>query len=240
MSTVFHNAFSFIRLATCYLREAPKAEDGHTQVIRAKYTRELLREMQIEISGPSAEDIQKLGPAIYVANHSSTLDALMICAFFEGDLRILAKDILFKVPRLGPILEMEKHIRVYRGKNAHERNQSIRTNIKEALEQGGSVFIFPEGTRTRTGEIGKFKLGAFYNAVQCNAPIIPVIIRGTFEAMPAGTLRVKPGKCSLELLDPISLPDESMGDEETRVKWLADQAREAISQGISRQADLSR
>ena len=218
----------FFKLAARYLNEASQAEPGHTQAIRAKYTRELLASFQIEISGPTPEEIAQNGPCIYVSNHSSTLDALMICAFFDGDLRILAKDSLYKIPRLGTILRLERHIMVHRGKDAHARNQSIRDNIQKAIEDKASIFIFPEGTRTRTGEIGAFKHGAFYNAIQCKVPIVPVVMKGTFEAMPPGTLRVKPGKCSLQLLPQIPLPDESMGDETVRAHWLAEQARNAI------------
>ena len=228
MPTVAYNAYMFFKLAARYLKEASSAKEGESQVIRAKYTRELLDAMQIEYHGPTREEIEKKGSCIYVANHSSTLDALMICAFFEGDLRILAKESLFKVPRLGRILELEKHIKVYRGKDAHNRNKSIRDDIKRAISEGGSVFIFPEGTRTRTGELGTFKHGAFYNAIQCNVPVVPVIIRGTFESMPAGTLRIKPCRCSLELLPSIQPPEESMGEEADRAAWLAEQTRQAM------------
>ena len=234
MSTIAYNAYMFFKLAAKYLKEASVAKQGESQVIRAKYTRELLDAMQIEYHGPSREAIESNGPCIYVANHSSTLDALMICAFFEGDLRILAKESLFKIPRLGTILQLEKHIKVYRGKDAHNRNQAIRDNIKQAIEEGGSVFVFPEGTRTRTGELGKFKHGAFYNAIQCHVPVVPVIIRGTFESMPAGSLRIKPTKCSLDLLNPIQPPEESMGDEATRAAWLADKTRETMAEEMAK------
>ena len=238
MSSIIKNAYTFFKLARIYLSEAAQAPEGQSQAIRAKYTRQLLDTMQIEISGPTPEDIQKMGPCIYVANHSSALDALMICAFFEGDLRILAKEGLFRIPRLGAILEKEKHIKVYRGKDSHERNQSIRTNIKAALESGGSVFIFPEGTRTKTGDLGKFRLGAFFNAIQCGVPIVPVVIRGTFDAMPPSTLSVRPGKCSLELLEPIGLSDASEGDEETRANKLADLAKDAIARALDKKSRM--
>ena len=232
MPNVIQNAAMFFKLAARYLKEAPEAENGHSHALRLKYTRELLTYFQIEISGPSSEEIQKNGSCIYVANHSSVLDALMVCAFFDGDLRILAKDSLFKVPRLKTILNLEKHIKVHRGKDAHDRNQKIREDIQAAIREGGSIFIFPEGTRTRTGEVGPFKHGAFYNAIQCQVPIVPVVIKGTFESMPRGTFRIKPGQCELKLLPMIQLPDESMGDENVRAHWLADQAKNAITAAL--------
>ncbi|MBO4350397.1 MAG: hypothetical protein J6A01_05560, partial [Proteobacteria bacterium] len=82
--------------------------------------------------------------------------------------------------------------------------------------------------------LGTFKLGAFYNAIQNNVHVVPMVIRGTYEAMPKTTLKIKPGKCSLELLSPVELPDVSMGDETTRAKWLAEQVRNAMIKALEK------
>lgn len=234
MPSVIHNIRSFFKNSSAYLREAKTAEVGHTQAIRARYARNFLEEVGMKCTGPSAEDIAKNGPCIYVANHTSTLDAVIIVAYFEGDLRILAKESLFKIPNLGQILRLEKHIMVHRGKNASVKNASIRESIRQAVAEGASVFIFPEGTRTRTGDLGKFRHGAFYNAIQTGVPVVPVVIKGLFEAMPKGTLKIIPGECSLELLTPIMPPDESLGDEAKRARILCDQASRAIREALKK------
>lgn len=228
MPSVPHNIASFFKHAAKYLRAARSAEPGHTQAIRAKYARDFLTDIGISHEGPDAQEIKAIGPCIYVANHNSTLDAVIICAFFEGDLRILAKDSLFKVPYLGKILRLEKHIMVHRGKNSSNRNSYIRESIKKAISDGASILFFPEGTRSSDGNIGDFKLGAFYNAIQTNVPIVPVLITGTFKAMPKTTLKIEPSLCTLKLLSPILPPEENCGDEKTRAQMLADQAKKAI------------
>lgn len=234
MPSVIHNIRSFFKNSGSYLREAKTAEAGKTQAIRARYARQFLEEIGMDAKGPTAEEIEKSGPCIYVANHTSTLDAVIIVAFFEGDLRILAKESLFKIPNLGAILRLEKHIMVHRGKHASAKNASIRESIREAIAEGASVFFFPEGTRTRTGELGKFRHGAFYNAIQTGVPVVPVVIKGLFEAMPKGKLKIIPGPCSLELLAPIAPPDPSLGDEAKRAQILSDQASEAIRQALKK------
>lgn len=230
---LIRNIQSFVRNASGYLKEAQNAEPGHSQPIRARYARKFLDEIGIEYTGPSAEQIQANAPCIYVSNHTSTLDAVLVCAFFEGDLRILAKESLFKIPYLGRILRLEKHILVARGKNASQRNATIRNDIQSAIAEGASILFFPEGTRTKTGKLGPFKLGAFYNAIQAGVPIVPIVVKGAFEAMPKHTLNINPGHCSLQLLDPIQLPEESISNESKRAKWLSDKAHEAIFKALS-------
>lgn len=229
---IIQSIHSFIRNASGYLREAKKAESGHSQVIRARYARRFFDELKITYSGPSKEEIESRGSCIYVANHTSMLDAVIICCFFEGDLRILAKESLFSVPWLGRILRLEKHIKVARGKKASARNASIRESIKTAISEGASVFFFPEGTRSTTGKLGKFRHGAFYNAIETGVPIVPVVIRGALERLPKGSIQIKPGHISMELLPSIPIPDESMGDLTTRATYLSNKASEAISKAL--------
>ena len=223
---------SFVRYAASYLWEARLAAPGHTQPIRARYARRLLADLGITSTGPTPEQIAALGPSIFVSNHTSNLDALLICAYFEGDLRILAKTSLFRMPLLGRIMRLERHIPVQRGRNAASRNGSIRDQIRHAIAEGGSVLFFPEGTRTKTGELGKFHRGAFFNAIQTNTPIVPMVVKGAFDAMPKGTLHIKPGHCSLTLLDPIPVPDASAGTEAERAEILAKLTFDAIDRQL--------
>ncbi len=227
---IFKTIKSFASNASKYLREAKSAEPGHSQAIRAHYARIFLDEIGITIQGPTPEEIAAIGPCIYVSNHTSNLDAVVITAFFEGDLRILAKESLFKVPWLSRILILEKHIKVARGKNASARNASIREDIQNAIHDGASVLFFPEGTRSPDGKLAQFHHGAFFNAIQTGVPIVPIVIKGTHEALPKHSVNVKPGPCSLTILPAIELPDESAGNEAERAKILAEQAFNAISE----------
>lgn len=231
MSSFAKNLSAFIRDARACLKAYKLATDSHTQPIKSKYARQFLHDAEIDFHGPDKEQIAALPPAIYVANHASLLDALLVCAFFEIDLRILAKSTLFHMPVVGNVLKREKHIKVYRGKNAHERNRQIREQIQNALANNASVFMFPEGSRTPDGQIKEFKLGAFYNAIQTHTPIIPVAIHGTFKAMPKTGLTIHPGPCRLEILAPI-FPPESILDERAAAIDLSNRAKSAIQKAL--------
>lgn len=232
MPTVLHNLSAFLKRATACLREyAATPKDKPTQKIKQLYARQFLKDAGIEIEGPTHDEVAALAPSIFVANHASLLDALLICSFFDTDLRILAKSELFRAPYVGKVLVRERHIPVYRGKNAHTRNLQIRNDIAVALREGASVFMFPEGTRTPDGAVHDFKLGAFFNAIQLQTPIVPVAIHGTFAAMPKTGVTIRPGKCRLEILPPIA-PPASPENERLAAENLARAAKQAIETAL--------
>ncbi len=237
MPGFFRNLSAFVKRARACIRAYKNApQDAPTQPIKQKYARLFMDDAGIEYEGPSPEEIAALPTGIFVANHASLVDALLICAFFGSDVRILAKDKLFSAPYVGSILRRENHIRVCRGKNARDRNLRIREDIRNALSQGASIFMFPEGTRTPDGTVGEFKLGAFFNAIQNNVPVIPVAISGTFGVMPKTGLSIRPGKCRLEILSPIFPPPDAGGDSRDDARALANRAKTAIENAL-READ---
>lgn len=233
MPGFFRNLSAFVKRARACIRAYSDAPpDEPTQHIKQKYARLFMDDAGIEYEGPSPEVIAALPPGIFVANHASMVDALLICAFFGTDVRILAKEKLFRAPYVGPVLRRENHIRVCRGKNARDRNLQVRADIRNALSQGASIFMFPEGTRTPDGAVHEFKLGAFFNALQNKVPVIPVSIGGTFEVMPKTGLSIRPGKCRLEILSPIFPPPDADGDSRDDALALANLARTAIENAL--------
>ena len=93
---------------------------------------------------------------------------------------------------------------------------------KQNLKQGNSsIFLFPEGTRTRTGQIGKFKRGAFTIASDLHLPIVPVTINGAFNALPKGLNYIIPGTIEMIIHSPIdttNLNDENLNEMVNKVK----------------------
>ena len=126
---------------------------------------------------------------IYVMNHESFLDAVILIGEYDGDIRFLAKSPLFSVPFLGSAMRFERHIPVYRGK-AKAKNRGIIDSLEDVFAEGGSVFFFPEGTRSTDGRLGEFKLGAFIASVRYGVPIVVVKLEGTGSVMPKGSIGV--------------------------------------------------
>jgi 1-acyl-sn-glycerol-3-phosphate acyltransferase len=129
------------------------------------------------------ENLLKNEPVIYMSNHESWMDIPAMFAAVPGSLRMIAKEGLTKFPILGHAMNNAGFIAIDR-KNRHKAIGQLNL-AKQRLQEGISIWMAPEGTRTRNGVIGPFKKGGFYLAVDLNIPIIPVCIEGAREVMPA-------------------------------------------------------
>lgn len=164
--------------------------------------------------------------AVVVSNHISNLDPPVLMPFLPGETSVFLKAELMKIPLLGLVMRMGKFVPVARGGSREDARHSVDA-AAAVLAGGHNIFIFPEGTRSADGKLLPFRKGAFYLAVQANAPIAPMIVRGTSAMMPKSTLKSKPGVAEVEFLDPIrphegETPDELM----RRVRAVMERASE--------------
>lgn len=130
------------------------------------------------------ENIDKHKTYVIAANHQSLADIAVIYKT-RMQFKWVAKESLFSVPFIGWNLSLAKHIKLERGNLG-----SIKKIYREAavwLRDEMSVLLFPEGTRSLTGEIGEFQNGAFKLAIREKVPILPILIKGTGEAIPRGS-----------------------------------------------------
>lgn len=135
------------------------------------------------------ENLPDHGPVVYICNHQSYADVL---TFFhvirKHQVSFIAKDALGKIPVFGDWILRTRGICIHRG-DARASLQTINEGVGY-LKQGFSLVIFPEGTRSRSSEIGEFKAGSFKLATKARVPIVPVTIDGgykTFEETGAMT-----------------------------------------------------
>ena len=155
------------------------------------------------------ERLEGISQAVFIANHLSWLDILVIGSFLPHDYRWLAKSDVFKVPILGWHLRASGHIPVYRGKERH-RNADITERMQRVIrEDGASLLFFPEGTRSKDGQLQPFRIGAFSAAVEAELPIVPLAVQGTLELLEKGSYHYQPHRnhpVSLKVLPPIAPP----------------------------------
>ncbi len=134
------------------------------------------------------ENIEKGKVYVIIANHQSALDIPLLYKL-PIQFRWVAKAELMRVPFVGWNLILNRHIMVARGNAASARHMV--DNCVHSLNEGVSVAIFPEGTRSKAGRISRFKDGAFVIARDANVSILPVLIEGTADAMPRDGFTVK-------------------------------------------------
>ena len=138
-------------------------------------------------------------PRLIIANHQSMLDILLMLSL-SPNVVILTKDWVWKSPIFGALVRYCGYLNVNMG------HETLANSIKQRLDEGCSVVIFPEGSRSRTGKTIRFQQGAFFLAKSINFPITPLVICGTHEILPPGTFIVSAGMIVIERLPDI-LPE---------------------------------
>lgn len=163
------------------------------------------------------------GPGVIVANHESSGDILVIFGLYRP-FKWVAKSSVFKAPFLGWNMVYNGYIPIVRG--SAESRQAMNERCKDYLRRGVPILMFPEGTRSKDGEVQAFKDGAFRLATQAMCPVYPVVISGTSQTLPKHGLLVKPvARCRVHVLDPVD-PQAFGGDH----AQLRDHVRELIIQ----------
>lgn len=155
------------------------------------------------------ENINRRRACVYVVNHQSLCDINLLYGLFTP-FKWVSKEELFKVPVVGWNLILNECVRLKRG----DRKSIIEMmkNCEDWLKRGACLVIFPEGTRTLDGEIHEFKDGAFRLAVECNVPVQPIVLDGTFDIITkTGRLMNFKGNMRVRVLPEVS-PSQFDGD----------------------------
>ena len=149
-------------------------------------------------------------PALFLFNHQSTVDGYVLLTLLRRGFTGIAKKEVAKMPLLGQILRALDFAFIDRG-NTGSSKEAMQPAV-DRLRHGMSVVIAPEGTRSLTPRLGQFKKGAFHIAMQAGAPIVPVVIRNTYEVMPRGSLLFRPGTVQVCALPAIDVTTWKVGD----------------------------
>jgi 1-acyl-sn-glycerol-3-phosphate acyltransferase len=179
--------------------------------------------IDIEVSG--LENFAKNKSYIFMANHQSMLDVVVI-ALIPQFVHVIAKKEMFKVPVIGQGMKIVEYVSVDR-KGKKGGRKSIDRAVSLIKEKKYSFLIFPEGTRSLNGKLQQFRRGGFYLAINSGAPIVPITITGSFELMPKYNFFIKKGKIKVAFHKPIGV----QAYDENSLPELMAKVRAAISSG---------
>ena len=180
-------------------------------VISRWWSRSVLWSAGIRLSAVFEHDLGA-GRFIYMPNHQSLYDIPAMLATLEGETRFLAKRSLFDVPVLGWALRTGGFIPVDRDDRTQARGTFF--DALEGLEEGVSILVFPEETRTLDGNLQLFQRGGFLLSLRSGLPIVPVGIRGNFEVRPKSSWRTHPGRVEIHYGRPVSPEEYAVRDRE--------------------------
>lgn len=169
----------------------------------------------------------KRHPYVMVSNHESFVDMLLI-SHLKIEMKWLGKKSLFRIPLAGWMMRMSGDVSLVRGDRAS--GSAALEQCKVWLDRRVSVMIFPEGTRSTTGELRAFKDGAFRLAIETGTPILPMAVHGTLTALRKHDWRMGDSNAEVRVLAPIS----TEGLTEADVPALRDQVRQLIIDEVDR------
>ena len=186
----------------------------------------------VEVTVRGLEHVVPGKTYVFVANHQSIYDIPCLFWSIPFQLRIIAKESLGSFPMLGPHLKRTGHLLVDR---KHPDRAGIFGWASRLTSHGLSLIIFPEGTRSRDGFLGKFKGGSIMLAMQAGLPLVPISVVGSRHVMKKGELTTRPGRVMVIVHQPIDIP-ASAEPSVREVRALADRVREVIRPPVEAEA----
>ncbi|HXA64219.1 MAG TPA: lysophospholipid acyltransferase family protein [Bryobacteraceae bacterium] len=179
--------------------------------IARAWARVLLAVSRVKVRVEGLEKIKEDGSYVFVSNHLSYMDTPVALANIPVQFRFLAKRGLFQIPFMGWHLARAGHIPVPRG-DARAAVKTMTLAAQVVREQKISLLIFPEGGRSRKGEMRPFMEGAAYIAIRAGVPLVPIGLQGTREVLPYGSGNIRGGPVILRIGDPIPTNEATLRD----------------------------
>jgi len=187
------------------------------------WSRLILGTSGIRVRVEGLENVTPDAAAIYCVNHQSAMDIPVLFVNLPVQFRFVAKRSLFNMPFMGWHLRRSGHIPVDRDR-PREAMKSMKKVAKE-IREGKSVLFFPEGHRSRNGQLLPFKAGSFYIAILAGVPIVPITINGTPKVLKPDTYHVRAGQTEMIIHPAISTEGVTLHDVET----LSQKVKDAIA-----------
>ena len=185
----------------------------------------ILKTTGVRVRVKGLEHVDPSKSYVFAANHQSIYDIPIVFMSIPMQLRIVAKESLGKIPFMGWHLHHSGHLLVDR-KNP---GPDIVEKMKRLVNEAHSLIVFPEGTRSVDGTLGRFKKGSFVVAIDAQLPVVPVSVRGSSHVMKKGRLMVCPRDVTVTIHPPI--PTAGVAREDVRA--FAERVRAVVAADLT-------
>jgi len=175
------------------------------------------------------ENLWNHRPAVFLFNHQSNADLIIVTKLLRRDIVGIAKKEIKYMPVVGQILAASGGLIFIDRKNKEKAIQAMSPAV-DALKNGTSIVIFPEGTRSYDYTLGKFKKGAFHLAMQAGVPIVPVVIENASDVMPRGRAFMQPTTIRIKVLEAVETKDWDRKDVSKHMNKIRQSYLDALGQ----------
>lgn len=145
-------------------------------------------------------------PAVFVFNHESNMDAVVMMKLLRGNYTGVAKAEAKNIPGFGQFFQLAGVAFIERG-NTKQALNALEPAVAKVRDERLSLVLSPEGTRSLTPDLGRFRKGAFHIAMQAGVPMVPVVLRGAGEVLRRNTQTIRPGTIEVAVLAPFQTDD---------------------------------
>ena len=175
------------------------------------------------------ENVPGTTAVVFCSNHESNVDPPVLFEALHRRLHVLYKAELHKFPIMGTVFDIGGFVPIER----NDRESAMRSIAKgaESLQAGNSFLIFPEGTRSRSGDLLPFKKGGFIMAIDAQVPVVPVAISGGRAAMRKGSPIVRPVRVSVRIGTPIPTTGLTLNDRDALIARVRGEVQRLLGEG---------
>lgn len=216
-----------IAIVGAYLRLPRGCYDWAARV----WSRAILLASGVPVRVIGAEHIRRDRPQVIACTHQSAYDVLVLAMAVPVRFHFMAKKELRRIPIFGRAAAAAGHVFIDRGDRA-AAIESLKVAAEKMRAAQSSAIVFPEGTRSLTGELQPFKKGPFIMSIQAGVPIVPTVVYGTFGILPKRGRRLRPQPVTLWFGEPVDASrydharrDELIAEVHARMKAMLDTLR---------------
>ena len=181
------------------------------------------------VSVEGRENIDPKTPYVFVANHQGAFDIFLLFGFLGHDFRWMLRKGLRNIIFVGRACEKAGHIYV-----DSQGSSGMMHTIRQAmatLKAGHSLIVFPEGTRTKDGHLGRFKKGAYTLAAMLKVPVVPLTLEGPYQVMPKGSKLIHPHRLKITIHQPLAPVTRQEGND-AGVERLLHESQRVIAESL--------
>ena len=175
------------------------------------------------------ENIDRQRPQVIASNHQSMYDVWALAAVIPVRYHFVAKKEIRKIPIFGYASEAAGHVFIDRGHRL-SAVESLKVAARRILEENSTAVVFPEGTRSLTGDLQNFKKGPFIMAIEAGVPIVPAVVDGTFEILPKRGFRLSPQPITVKFGTPVDTRKFSHDDRDALIVRVRSQMADMLAE----------